>query len=246
MATSTPTTSIDRVPANTLQVGDVIGTTRSNSRKAIEAALKAGIQDRGADGYSRGDGVAIIGKIDRPNGTSGRVQARDLAGKMIRSMEPDVEVWRARQAEAGAEVVLIDGVKVAEVNHIDAPKPAKARKASTPAAPEVDLHAALLAGLKGEGITPEVRWAPSGNYASLLVDGKNIGYVFKQTRNGVRVEPAASQADLPRGAKGFEPGKRSELFALVGVFATEASIAQAVVALKVAADKAAAKTADQA
>jgi hypothetical protein len=120
------------------------------------------------------------------------------------------------------------------------PKPKRTRK--TPAkdtaatAGTVDLHALLLTALKAEGIKPKVRWAPSGNYASLLVGDTNIGYVFKQTRNGIRVEPAATKKDLPRGAKGWQPGKRSEQFALVGVFNSEAAIAQAVVGLKAARD----------
>jgi hypothetical protein len=46
------------------------------------------------------------------------------------------------------------------------------------------------------------------------VDGTNIGYVFKQNRKGMRIEPAASKADLPKGAKGFKQGMRSERFAL--------------------------------
>jgi hypothetical protein len=123
-AVTTTTVDISRVEAKTLQVGDVIGTTRSNTRAAIEAAIAVGgAQDRGADGYSRGNGVATIAKIDRPNGADGRVQARDGAGKMIRSMEPTTEVWRARAVEAG-----------------ETPEPAKdkpARKAADkPAAPE--------------------------------------------------------------------------------------------------------------
>ena len=112
--------------------------------------------------------------------------------------------------------------------------------------PVVDLNKALIAALKAEGIKPEVRWAPSNNYASLLVkDVGNIGYVFKQTRNGIRIEPAATKADLPKGAKGYEPGTRSALFALVGVF-TEATIKDAVVGLKAANAKAVAAVAEKA
>ena len=99
--TQTPNVDISRAPASALEVGDVIGTTRSNTRKAIEAAIAAGgAQDRGADGYSRGNGIAAIAKIT--DGPGGRIQARDGAGKMIRSMEPDVEVWRARAIQGTA------------------------------------------------------------------------------------------------------------------------------------------------
>ena len=36
---------------------------------------------------------------------------------------------------------------------------------------------------------------------SLYVDGQNLGYVFKATRNGTRIEPVASMSDLPAAAK---------------------------------------------
>jgi hypothetical protein len=118
---------------------------------------------------------------------------------------------------------------------------------STAAAPEMqaappteapDLVALIVAGLAAGGIAVELRWAPSGNYASALVGTKNIGYVFKQTRTGVRVEPAASPADIKgKGIKGFTPGKRSERFALVGVIKSEAEVGQAVAVLTLAAAK---------
>jgi hypothetical protein len=54
--------------------------------------------------------------------------------------------------------------------------------------------------------------------------------VFRQTRKGMRVEPAASTADLPKGTKGFKPGTRSERFGLVGVV-TDAGEAQAAAAV---------------
>jgi hypothetical protein len=112
--------------------------------------------------------------------------------------------------------------------------------ARTPAdaALTVDLHALLLAALKDRhNLAPKVKWAPSRNYCSLYVAGDNIGYVFKQTRAGVRIEPAAHPADLPRSVKGFKKGTRSERFALVGVVKDEAGIAHAADALAAAAIK---------
>lgn len=98
-----------------------------------------------------------------------------------------------------------------------------------------DLVAAIMAALTSEGVDgAELRWAPSGSYASTLVDRKNIGYVFKQTRGGVRVEPAATLADLPKSVKLFKPGTRSERFALVGVVKSEKDALQAAQALAVA------------
>lgn len=107
----------------------------------------------------------------------------------------------------------------------------------TPA--QLDLHKLLLAELAQKGVKVKARWAPSRNYASLLVGKTNIGYVFQQTRHGIRVEPAASKGDLPKTVKGFKPGTRSERFALVGVFTDEPGVKQAATALAVAAKKAA-------
>lgn len=113
---------------------------------------------------------------------------------------------------------------------------------ATPEAPKVDLHALILATLKEQhGLNPVVKWAPSGNYCSLyLVKGKskqNIGYVFKQTSRGVRVEPAATLADLPKTVKGFVKGTRSERFALVGVAKDAGGAVHAAAALAAAAAK---------
>lgn len=107
--------------------------------------------------------------------------------------------------------------------------PAKTKPEAAP-----DLIKALLDALAGVGIKPKVKWAPSRNYASLYVDGQNIGYVFRQTRKGVRVEPAASLADLPKGVKA---GTRSARFALVGVVTDEASVKHAADALQAADEK---------
>ncbi|MGN6431298.1 MAG: hypothetical protein ACTHNB_11290 [Gaiellaceae bacterium] len=82
------------------------------------------------------------------------------------------------------------------------------------------------------GTVPQLRLA--------LRDGQNIGYVFRQTRKGMRVEPATSKADLPKGAKGWKAGTRSERFALVGQVATEAEVVAAATVLKAADDKRAA------
>lgn len=119
--------------------------------------------------------------------------------------------------------------------------------ATTEAPEALNLHQMLLAGLEAEGLKVKPKWSPSGSYASYYVGGKNIGYVFKQTRTGVRVEPAATKADLRgTGVKGFVEGKRSERFALVGIASDAASVKQAVAALKVAADKLAPSAADTA
>jgi hypothetical protein len=122
---------------------------------------------------------------------------------------------------------------------------ARSTKTEAPAKPEAteapDLMKALLDELAAHGVKPKVKWAPSKSYASLYVDGKNIGYVFRQTQKGMRIEPAASKADLPRGAKGWKPGRRSETFALVGVVTNEAEAKAAAAVLKAADEKRAAK-----
>jgi hypothetical protein len=68
---------ISQVEAIGLQVGDIIGTTRTNSRKAI------------AEGSGK-----TVASITVSN--DGRVQARDDQGKVIRSCEPTTKVWRGR------------------------------------------------------------------------------------------------------------------------------------------------------
>lgn len=68
-----------KVEARTLAVGDVIGTTRTDSKKAI----------------ANGEGTAIVIITTSPDG---RVQARDDDGKVIRSLAPDTKVWRSRNA----------------------------------------------------------------------------------------------------------------------------------------------------
>jgi hypothetical protein len=115
-------------------------------------------------------------------------------------------------------------------------------KQSTAKADAPDLMKTLLDALATLGVKPKVKWAPSRSYASLYVDGQNIGYVFRQTKRGMRIEPAASKADLPKGTTGFKPGTRSARFALVGQVTTEAEAIAAAKVLKAADDKRAAAT----
>jgi hypothetical protein len=155
MATQNTTqTDVKRVPASELKVGDVIGTTRSDTRAAVEA----GASERDATGRSRGNGVAVIAKIT--DGPGGRVQARDEDGRMIRSTAPETKVWRARTGETkpAAKPVatkvpmsLHEAILATPVNEADyapeavKPKPAKAKAAATatkskaaPAKPEFE------------------------------------------------------------------------------------------------------------
>jgi hypothetical protein len=60
-----------------------------------------------------------------------------------------------------------------------------------------DLHKLLLDALAERKVKPAVGWSPTKSYAALIVDTKTIAYIGKQTRNGVRVEPAATSAQLP-------------------------------------------------
>lgn len=78
--------------------------------------------------------------------------------------------------------------------------PAVQAAPKTAAAKPADLHALLVAELGKRGIVARVKWSPTRKYASYVVDGRNVGYVFAQTRNGVRVEPAAAVADLKTAA----------------------------------------------
>lgn len=90
--TPTPELSIERVPASEVAVGDRVGGTRSDSRKAIaEGAASDESAERGNDRTPTG--TAVVGSITSPNG---RVQLRSADGKMIRSCEPATMVWRGR------------------------------------------------------------------------------------------------------------------------------------------------------
>jgi hypothetical protein len=118
----TTSTDIKRVKASELEAGDLIGTTGSNSRATVEA----GATDRGATGRSRGDGASVIAKITA--GPGGRIQARDAAGKIIRSMAPETVVWRSREVSADAEVKDDEAKIIAAADAAEA-KP-KAKKAT--------------------------------------------------------------------------------------------------------------------
>jgi hypothetical protein len=90
--TPTPELSIERVPASEVAVGDRVGGTRSDSRKAIaEGAASDESAERGNDRTPTG--TAVVAQITSPNG---RVQLRSADGKMIRSCEPATMVWRGR------------------------------------------------------------------------------------------------------------------------------------------------------
>lgn len=148
------------------------------------------------------------------------------------------------EAIATEPVEAVAGEAPAQAEAVKPAKPKNATKRATAtAAPEVDLHKALLDELAARGIKPKVKWSPSKTYAGLYVDGKNIGYVFKQSARGMRIEPAASEADLPKGSEGrpvkalFKPGTRSTLFALVGTVTDEAGVKHAAAALEAAAAK---------
>ena len=110
-------------------------------------------------------------------------------------------------------------------------------------APKPDLFKALLAALKAEGVKATPKWSPAKKYASLLVGGKNVGYVFAPGTKGMRIEPRASKSDLRKGSKLFKPGTRSAAFALVGVVSDDAGVKEAATVLKIAAEKQAAVTA---
>jgi hypothetical protein len=90
--TPTPELSIERVPASEVAVGDRVGGTRSDSRKAIAEGHAA--QESAERGNDRTPtGTAVVAQITSPNG---RVQLRSADGKMIRSCEPATMVWRGR------------------------------------------------------------------------------------------------------------------------------------------------------
>jgi|tagenome__1003787_1003787.scaffolds.fasta_scaffold20918890_2 hypothetical protein len=82
--TTTTETNVDRVQASTLQVGDVIGTTRNDSRTKVAAGAKPP--------YTQ--------VIARVTDGSGRVQARNADGQIIRSLACDTLVWRGRTGES--------------------------------------------------------------------------------------------------------------------------------------------------
>jgi hypothetical protein len=117
------------------------------------------------------------------------------------------------------------------------------RKRTTTSAPptqeaRVDLMKELLAQLKAEGIKPTVRWSPTNKYASLLVDGKNLGYVFAQTSSGIKVKAGVTLKELGRDKKGWKDiSHDSPVYAVLGFFATPTELKRATAALKLAAAK---------
>jgi hypothetical protein len=111
-----------------------------------------------------------------------------------------------------------------------------AAKSNSTATPEVNLRKQIIDGLAEKGIKAKAKDAPSKNYAALLVDGKNVGYVFKQTRAGVRVLVALQPGDMPKAIKGFKASGRSGAFGAMGGF-DEKSLSHAVTALALSATR---------
>jgi hypothetical protein len=74
---------IEQVPASELRVGDRIGGTKTDTRKAVVT----------------GEHSWVIGAITSdPSGS--RIQARTADGKMIRSFDPETTAWRATEGAA--------------------------------------------------------------------------------------------------------------------------------------------------
>lgn len=105
--------------------------------------------------------------------------------------------------------------------------------------PEVDLHAMLVAALKTRGIEPELRWSPTGAYASYRVEGKTIGYVTKQTKSGIGVQAGVKIAELPAAQRSAWKSReaKSSVFATAGTFGDAKGIERAAIALALAAEK---------
>jgi hypothetical protein len=107
---------------------------------------------------------------------------------------------------------------------------------------EVDLFKELLAQLNAEGIKPKVRWSPTHKYASLLVAGKNVGYVFPQTVSGIKVKAGVTVKELGRGASKHwkDISHESKVYAALGFFNSAEEVERAAAALVLAASKQAA------
>lgn len=120
------------------------------------------------------------------------------------------------------------------------PKAASTPKPKTEQGVRQDLFDAILDEVKAVLVRePKLRWNAKKTYASLLVEDKlNIAYLFAPTKKGVRVEPAASPADLPSAVKGFKASGRSARFDLVTVVGDPAGVKHAAAAIKVAYEKA--------
>ena len=125
-----------------------------------------------------------------------------------------------------------DGRRIMASRKNSTTKPAEAAAVET-----VNLREQLLIGLVEAGFkTAKAKDAPSKNYASILVDGSNVGYVFKQTKQGVRVLVALQPGDMPKAIKGFKASGRSGAFGAMGGF-DEKNLSHAVEALKLSATR---------
>lgn len=112
----------------------------------------------------------------------------------------------------------------------------------------VDLHEMLVTALKAKGIEPELRWSPTGSYASYRVDGKTIGYVAKQTRSGINVQAGITIDELPKAQREHWKSReqKSAVFAATATFGDAKGIERAAVALALAAEKQAKARAEKA
>ena len=77
-----------------------------------------------------------------------------------------------------------------------------------------------------------MRWSPDNKYASLLVNGRNLGYVFPQTVSGIKVKAGVTVKELGRGAskQWKDISHESKLYAALGFFTTPAEVKQATAA----------------
>ena len=208
---TTTTTDIKRVKASDLKAGDLIGTTGSNSRATVEA----GASDRGATGRSRGNGASVIAAITA--GPGGRIQARDAAGKMIRSMAPETVVWRSREVD-GADAPAAEAAdeKPAKTTGKAADKPAKSKPAAAkPASFEWPKPPAkLLAEYLKARVTDEVdgpnRKQPFIMGQTLRVHSTDwIAWLAEQGIAASKAEAAKPLRDAGLGVRSFPiPGEK--------------------------------------
>src|SRR3954469_6710111 len=104
-------------------------------------------------------------------------------------------------------------------------------------APQVDLHKELVALLKKEGVKVTPKWSPSKKYAAYkLASGKTIGYVFAQTRSGIKVKAGVTLKELGSAKKGWVDNSKKAPFSARGFF-TQDTLDKAVHALKLTAEK---------
>jgi hypothetical protein len=108
---------------------------------------------------------------------------------------------------------------------------------------ELDLIKAVLEGLKAEGLKVKATWTPK--YARLTTAEGTIGYIWKPSRNGIKVKAAATLKELGTGLKkGWKDNSKEGAMASLRWATNEAEVASVVAGLKVAADKLAAKKAE--